>query len=147
MKNSTLIGRSKSLKVSVNVANSVRNGQTFLIKPLIAKQELKLNQYYYFKEYDENLKSYTTKETAHTYIRVISNKIVSVQNITEDDYRCLGVDNAKDFVNYYNSLINDMAEELSSKTAKNKLIHNYSYICNPCVELVEFEIIDPTTLN
>lgn len=137
MKQSTLKVRSRAFKVTPAVAERIRAGKC-VIMPLLSKEVLAKGDYLYLKEPLEDY-TYTTKNTAKTFIRVISNKIFNVQEITDEDIQRIDCD--IDFIDYYNTIIEDMSRDISSSVSSKKLINEYSYSANPNVQLTEFELL------
>ena len=140
MKLSTLRVRSKALGISTNLANSVREGKRFIIKPLLSKFPLNNGDYLYLKEPIFN--TFTTKNTALTFIQIKSNKIVNVQELTEEDIRKLDIDNIEEFKEYYTNIIEDMiGNTVKNDVSIQKLIKEFSYEANPTIELLEVDIV------
>ena len=141
MRQSTLKVRARGLSVTTEIANSIRNGQRFIILPLLSKNLIKAGDYYYLKERTDN-GLYTTKETALTYIRINSSKVLSINNLQESDIELLNIpDNNIEM--YYTNLIGVIANE-TAKTVNsmNRMIRGYAYENNPNIEFIEVEIAE-----
>lgn len=144
MKLSTLRVRSKALAISNNMAEDIRNGKNYIIKPLLSKFPLNNGDYLYLKELQTD-GTFTTKNTAKTFIQIKSNKIVNVRELTKEDIRKLEIDNNEDFKTYYTKIIEDMiGNTVKNDVSIRKLIKEFSYEANPTIELLEVEIVNAT---
>ena len=143
LKKSTLKVRSKAITVSKVLANDIREGRTLIIKPLLSKTVINSDDLFYLKEPLAENNTFTTKDTALTFIKVLSNKVVNIQSLTDTDIEHLNIEH-NDIKTYYNNQLLDMVGVcVKNKDSINKLIKTYSYDSNPTIELIELEIITP----
>lgn len=142
MKYSTLKVRSKALYVPVNIAEDIRNNKSYVILPLLSKNILNSGDYLYLKEKIGD--AFTTKETAKTFVEIVTNKVVNIQELTDEDLSRLNL-NSETIQKYYTAILDDMiSNTIKSSVSANKLINNYGYECNPTIQLVELNIITPS---
>ena len=126
------------------MAEDIRNGKNYIIKPLLSKFPLNNGDYLYLKELQTD-GTFTTKNTAKTFIQIKSNKIVNVQELTEEDIGKLEIDNNENFKTYYTKIIEDMiGNTVKNDVSIRKLIKEFSYEANPTIELLEVEIVNAT---
>jgi hypothetical protein len=146
MRTSTLKVRAKSLSVTNEVANDIRNGKRYIIQPLLSRNLIKAGDYYYLRE-RLNDGTYTTKDTALTFIRIMSSKVVSINNLLDSDIDALEVPN-NDLETYYNNLINVIANDRAKTVnSMNRMLRGYNYNNNPTIEFIEVDIVEPNDIE
>ena len=142
MKYSTLKVRSKALYVPVNIAEDIRNNKSYVILPLLSKNILNSGDYLYLKEKIGD--NFTTKDTAKTFVEILANKVVNIQELTNEDLDKLNL-TSETIKEYYSSILDDMINNtIKSRVSANKLINSYGYDCNPTIQMIELNVVTPS---
>lgn len=146
MKLSTIKVKSSALKLTSKLAEDVRNNKAIVV-PLLSKEINTVGDYLFLKEPLPD-GTFTTKNTAKTFVRVISAKTFNVTNITNADITKFIDSNEENimdkFIDFYNGIINDMVDNVHKVSAKKRLINDFSFEANPTIQVLEFEIINET---
>jgi hypothetical protein len=103
---------------------------------------LNSGDYLYLKEKIGD--NFTTKDTAKTFVEVMANKVVNIQELTNEDLDKLNL-TSETIKEYYSSILDDMINNtIKSRVSANKLINSYGYDCNPTIQMIELNIVTPS---